>query len=316
MKTTVILCTFNRCELLENALDSLAGSVLPSGVDWDVLVVDNNSTDRTAEVIKSFCERYPGRFRYLFEPRAGKSNALNAGIRETQCDVLAFTDDDVVVEPTWLQNLTRSLDGTCAGVGGRILPEQTFSPPNWIDLEEEHALAPLAVFAPDIAAGPMDQPPYGANMAYDRRVFAKYGGFRTDLGPQAGSKNPQKSEDSEFGQRLLAGGEQLRYEPSAVVFHTVPQYRVQKKYFLDWWYDKARADIHVRGIPVGTRVAGIPLILFRRLVMWSLRWALSLQPAKRFSCKVKVWINRGEIRECYRLSRRASADRPEASPQP
>ena len=82
MKITVILCTFNRCDLLANALESLARSVLPTGVDWDVLVVDNKSTDRTRDVIQSFCDRYPGRFRYLFEPQAGKSYALNSGIRE------------------------------------------------------------------------------------------------------------------------------------------------------------------------------------------------------------------------------------------
>jgi len=312
MKITVILCTFNRCELLANALESLARSVVPAGVDWDVLVVDNNSTDRTADVIKSFCKQYPTRFSYLFEPLAGKSNALNAGIRESRCDVLAFTDDDVVVEPTWLQNVTRAVDGTYAGVGGRILPEQTFSPPDWIPSDDRHALAPLAVFDPAIAVGPMDQPPYGANMAYDRRVFEKYGGFRTDLGPQAGSKNPQKSEDSEFGQRLLALGERLRYEPSAVVYHTVPPHRVQKKYFLDWWYDKARADIHVRGIPEGSgwSVAGVPLVLFRRLAVWTLRWVVTFQPRKRFACKVKVWINLGEIRECYRLSGMAAPSRP------
>jgi glycosyltransferase involved in cell wall biosynthesis len=314
MKITVILCTFNRCDLLANALDSLAHSVLPPGTDWNVLVVDNNSTDQTADVIKSFCERYPGRFRYLFEPRPGKSHALNSGIRETQSDVLAFTDDDVVVDSAWLRNVTAALDGTWAGVGGRILPEQTFSPPKWIPFEDRHALAPLAVFTPDIAAGSMDQPPYGANMAYDRRVFTKYGGFRTDLGPQAGSKNPQKSEDSEFGLRLLAAGEQLRYEPSAVVYHTVPPHRVQKKYFLDWWYDKARADIHILGIPAGTRwsVAGVPLVLFRRLAVWTLRWALALDPARRFFCKIRVWINMGEIRECYRLSRAAIPNRPES----
>jgi len=309
MKITVILCTFNRCDLLANALESLARSVLPTGVDWDVLVVDNKSTDRTRDVIQSFCDRYPGRFRYLFEPQAGKSYALNSGIREANSDLLAFTDDDVVVEPTWLRNVTAALDGSWAGVGGRILPEP-FSPPNWIPAGDPHALAPLAVFTPDIKAGPMDQPPYGANMAYDRRVFEKYGGFRTDLGPKAGSKNPQKSEDSEFGQRVLAAGERLRYEPSAVVYHTVPPHRVQKKYFLDWWYDKARADIHILGIPsgAGSSIAGVPLILFRRLAMWTLRWTLAVDPARRFSCKLKVWINMGEIRECYRLSRAATAN--------
>jgi glycosyltransferase involved in cell wall biosynthesis len=308
MKITVILCTFNRCDLLANALDSLAHSVLPVGIDWDILVVDNNSTDRTPDVVQGFRERYPGRFRYLFEPRTGKSHALNTGIEAAQSDVLAFTDDDVEVDPAWLHNVTSALNhGSWAGVGGRILPEQSFSPPNWIPVEDRYALAPLAVFTPDIEAGPLDQPPFGANMAYEKRVFEQYGRFRTDLGPQAGSKQPQKSEDSEFGHRLIAAGERLRYEPSAIVYHTVPAHRVQKKYFLAWWHDKARSDIHVFGIPSGTRwfVAGVPLILFCRLAVWTLRWMFALRPARRFSSKIRVWIFTGEIKECYRLSRSA-----------
>jgi len=68
MNITVILCTFNRSHLLATALDSVALSVLPGAVDWEVLVVDNNSTDQTHDVVKSFCQKYPGRFRYLFEP--------------------------------------------------------------------------------------------------------------------------------------------------------------------------------------------------------------------------------------------------------
>jgi len=121
MKITVILCTFNRCQLLVNALESVARSTLPDSVDWEVLVVDNNSSDRTSQVVKSFSQRYPGRFRYLFELRAGKSRALNAGIQEARGNVLAFIDDDVVVEPTWLHNLTVNLNnGEWAGAGGRI----------------------------------------------------------------------------------------------------------------------------------------------------------------------------------------------------
>lgn len=306
MKITVILCTFNRCQLLAKALESVARSILPDAVDWEVLVVDNNSSDRTPDIVESICQQYPGRFRYLFEPQPGKSRALNAGIREARGNLLAFTDDDVVVEPTWLQNLTMALDkGECVGTAGRILPELTFSPPRWIPLKDRGALAPLALFTPDLEAGRLNESPYGANMAYQKRVFGKYGGFRTDLGPEPGSGNPQKCEDSEFGHRLLTAGETLRYEPTAVVYHSVPPNRVQKKYFLAWWLDKARADILAFGIPTDTKwmVAGIPLYLFRKLAIWTLRWIFAVEPSRRFSCKVKVWMTVGMILECFRQSR-------------
>jgi glycosyltransferase involved in cell wall biosynthesis len=306
MKITVILCTYNRCEALAKALESIAASTLPSAVAWEVLVVDNNSSDRTREVAEKFCRQYPDYFRYVFESQSGKSYALNAGIREARGNVLAFTDDDVVVEPTWLQNLTAPLqDKECAGVGGRILPEQTFSPPRWVPLGDRYALAPLAVFAPDLKAGPLHEPPFGANMAFQKRVFEQYGGFRTDLGPRPGSEI--RNEDTEFGLRLLAAGELLRYEPSAIVYHSVPQYRITRQYFLTWRFDKARADIREFGIPADTRwyIAGIPLYLFRRFAAWTLRWFVAIQPAQRFSAKLKVWGLAGAILESFRQSRAA-----------
>jgi glycosyltransferase involved in cell wall biosynthesis len=123
MKITVILCTYNRCQNLAKALNSVAASRLPRSVEWEVLVIDNNSSDQTREVVEDFCRLHPRRSRCLFEPQQGKSHALNAGIREARGDVLAFMDDDVTVEPTWLQNLTTSLqDDEWAGAGGRPLP--------------------------------------------------------------------------------------------------------------------------------------------------------------------------------------------------
>lgn len=122
MNNAVILCTVNGCWSLGKTLDSVAASTLPEGAEWEVLVVDNNSTDQTREVVEDFFSRFPGRFRYLFEPQPGKSFALNSGCREARGDVLAFLDDDVTVEPTWLQNLTNALDGSeWAGAGGRIV---------------------------------------------------------------------------------------------------------------------------------------------------------------------------------------------------
>jgi len=304
MNITVILCTYDRCHSLRKTLSSIAASSLPDKVKWEILVVDNNSKDQTREIVEDFCQTHPGRFRYLFEPRQGKSYALNAGILDAQGDILAFTDDDVTVEPTWLRNLTASLDsGRWVGAGGRTLPETSFSAPRWLRLDGLHALGPLALFDRGLEACDLAEPPFGNNMAFRREALVKYGGFRTDLGPRPGSEI--RSEDTEFGRRVLSAGERVRYEPSAIAYHAIPASRVEKRYFLAWWFDKARAEIRELGVPLGTKwfVNGIPLYLFRRLAMWTLRWIFTFEPSRRFSSKVNTWAAAAGIVETYRQSK-------------
>ena len=308
VKISVIVCTYNRCESLAKALNSVADQTLPESAAWEVLVVDNNSKDDTRKVVESFRCEWPGRFRYIFEPQQGKSHALNAGIRAAQGVILAFVDDDVMVDPMWLQNLTAHIgtDGS-QGAGGRIVPDRTFSAPRWLAVAGRYALAPLAMFDLGNEARDLTEPPFGTNMAFRKTMFEKYGGFRTDLGPRPGSEI--RNEDTEFGWRLLASGERLRYEPSAVVYHAIPESRVRKKYFLAWWFDKARADVRQFGIPADVnRFCGIPLHLFRRIGVGTMRWMGAVEPSRRFSCKIKVWAMAGEILECYRQSRDAKAE--------
>lgn len=310
MKVTVILCTYNRCQTLATALDSLAVQELPESLEWEVLVVDNNSKDRTREVVKDFCRRYSGRFRYFFEPQQGLSHARNAGVREALGQILAFTDDDVTLDPCWLQNLTAGLQsGEWAGCGGRILPEQTFLPPRWLSINEKHALAPLTIFDGGPNSHQLTDPPFGANMAFRKEMFDKYGFFRTDLGRCA--EGMLSNEDTEYGQRLITAGERLRYEASAIVYHPVTENRIQKKYFLAWWFGKGRANIRQWGtLSTKWQVAGIPLVLLRRLTNCTLRWIFTLEPSKRFASRVAVWEKVGEILECHRLSRNPGIDAP------
>ncbi len=314
MKITLILCTYNRCQSLAKALDSAAKLRLPEFVQWEVLVVDNNSSDGTRQVADEFCSRYPGRFRYLFESRPGKSHALNTGIREAWGEVLAFMDDDVTVEPTWLQNLTACLEkGDQAGAGGRILLDWNCSPPHWLRSDGRYALAPLAAFDLGPESGELTEPPFGTNMAFRKEMFEKYGGFRTDLGPRPDGQI--RNEDTEFGSRLLAAGERLRYEASAIVYHPVPENRIQKEYFLEWWYDKGRADVREFGTRANARYrfSGIPLYLFRNLAMGTLRWMITVNSGRRFQRKLKVWGKVGEIVECYDRTHRPASQ--QQSPQ-
>jgi len=295
MNVTAILCTYNRCQVLADALEGVAASVLPPSVEWEVLVVDNNSRDQTRAVIEDFCNRYPGRFRYLFESQPGKSYALNTGVREARGEILAFLDDDACVEPTWLGNLTAGLKNPeWAGAGGRIVLGWPSSLPNWVSVAGPYARHPFPGFNQGDEVKELIGSPFGANMAFRKEMFEKYGPFRSDLGPSPNTDIPPLGEDIEFGHRLKLAGERLRYEPSAIVHHPVAEDRISKKYFLDWWYDYGRADARVSRIR--------PVREFCSLAAWTVRWMLAFEPPVRFHAKVVVWEKVGKLVEFCRRS--------------
>lgn len=310
MNISVILVTYNRCESLAKTLESLAGSALPKSVEWEVLVVDNNSNDRTPEVVRDFIHRYPGRFRYISEPTPGKSFGLNTGIDAAQGDILAFIDDDVTVKVTWLQNLTAMLrTEEWAGAGGRTLLDQNFTSPPWLALEGRYNMGGmLAGFDLGETGHELKEAPYGANMAFQKKMFEKHGLFRTDLGPSPNREIPRPNEDTEFGRRLMAAGERLWYEPEAVVYHPVPQSRLRREYFLAWWFDYGRAKSREswKGAPVfgvPRHYLSVPRMVATHLSVRVLRWMWSLNPQQRFFNKGVAWMSAGQIVEIYRIGR-------------
>jgi glycosyltransferase involved in cell wall biosynthesis len=309
MKISVILCTYNRCGSLAKTLSSVAASILPQSVEWEVLVVDNNSTDQTRVVAGEFQKEFQGRFRYLFEPQQGKSFALNKGVREARGDVLAFLDDDVIVEAAWLKNLTSALQTQeWAGAGGRILPLHKPDLPRWLSLEEPYNLGgPLCgLFDLGDSSGELDRAPFGANMAFQKIMFEKYGSFRTDLGPPPG--NNIHGEDTEFGQRLIAAGKRLHYEPFAIVYHPVLEDRLKQSYFLAFWFDHGRAAVRVW--KTGGNIIGVPRRFFTALKLSgvivpfrAMLWLLDFNPSRRFYRKCRVWMTAGQIFEVYQRLR-------------
>ncbi len=308
MNITVILCTYNRRQCLAKVLESIAVQTVPPSVEWEILVVDNNSTDGTRAMVEEFSRKSLAPVRYTTEQQQGLSYARNAGIRNAQGDIMVFTDDDVEVEPGWLENLTSALrPGEWAGAGGRIVPAWPKAIPGWLSTDDPDTMGPFAAFEHGAEPSQLTQPPYGGNMAYRREVFEKYGGFRVDLG-RSGS-NLLGREDVEFANRLLAAGERLRYEPGAIVRHPVAEARMEKKYVLRWWYWYGRSEISESGPPSDTKkfFFGVPVIMFRRLLRWTAQWMITLQPARRFSCLRNACYVAGIIVGCFKWSRQPNA---------
>ena len=106
LSVSVIVCTYNRSSVLADTLESFLHLRVPEGVGWELLVVDNNSKDQTREVVEGFAGRLP--LRYLFEPRQGKTCALNLALKEAKGDLLLFTDDDVRLDPGWLASFVET----------------------------------------------------------------------------------------------------------------------------------------------------------------------------------------------------------------
>ncbi len=290
MDITVILCTYNRCQNLPTALNSVAASGLPDSVEWEVLVVDNNSRDETREVVADFARRFPGRFRYFFEAQQVKSFALNSGIREAHGTVLAFLDDDVTVEPAWLHKLTANLfTKEWAGSGGKIILQWPANIPNWLATDGPYARHGFPGFDQGPMAKELYGPPFGCNMAFRKEMFQKHGGFRIDMGPTPTSQI--RSEDTEFGRRLIRAGEHLRYEPDAVVYHPVPEDRLNKKYFLNWCFDNGRAL--TMEFPVK------PFHLACSVAAWTMRTMLAAEPQEKFFRRLVLRQKLGELTEYF-----------------
>jgi glycosyltransferase involved in cell wall biosynthesis len=237
---TIIICTYNRAALLAQSFASLAGLRPRPGLSWEVLVVDNNSTDDTAAVVEQARRTFPAPIRYIFEGRQGKSIALNTALAATAAPAIVFTDDDVRVPPHWLDAGVQPLlePGGPDYTGGPVKPWWETPPPRWLDTSGNLG-ATIAVL--DYGNEPFvfeDRPaiPLGVNMAVRQSVIERVGGFHPNLGRTGKSLLGQ--EQAEFFQRCRRAGVRGAYVPEMWLEHFVPSERLTLRYFARWWYWK------------------------------------------------------------------------------
>jgi glycosyltransferase involved in cell wall biosynthesis len=303
---SVIVCTYNRCERLRSALGSLAQLRAPSDISWELIVVDNNCTDETAEAIKTFAANSRICVRYVFEAQQGLSYARNAGIKAARGDIVAFTDDDVTVHPRWLCELQKTFDEyDCLGVGGKIVPVWNGQEPSWLRRDGPFAFRSGVIVSFDQGeeAQELTISPVGANMAYKKVGFEEHGFFRTDLGKIG--KDSMLGEEVEFCMRLFRAGRRVVYAPKAIVYHPVELSKLKKSFeshYFNWGRYLARVD----GFPKDSvRYFGVPRYLFRSTFSHVCMWAFALDSHERFHHKLQVYEFLGEISEAHRLSTEA-----------
>jgi len=247
LRASVIICTHNgsasarraaasalRCEVKEDA--------------YEVIVVDNASTDGTPDAIRELAEEEPTRpLRYLREERLGNHYARHLGARAARAPLLIYTDDDVEVEPQWVQAYVDAFEAhpEMGAAGGPAKPRWEVDPPQWLlnRLAGTECYGPLALMDRGEAflLG-TDGYFFGLNMAIRFDVLSRLGGFRPEL----------------FGRLTLgpgewalvlamqAAGEPIGYVPNAVLWHHVPAHRMTPEYSEKWVWHGVPGDMFER----------------------------------------------------------------------
>jgi glycosyltransferase involved in cell wall biosynthesis len=272
---TLGIATWNRADWLERTLGSLAAARVPADLDWEVLVCDNNSTDTTRQVVESMGDRLPI---HLFEPTQGKSHALNRILRQARHDWVLMLDDDVLVDPGYLEayvaGIERYPDAGC--LGGQVLPALEAEPDRWGRfMLEEYPFVLSLLYVRGEGDRAMSLPfntAIGPNMAL-RKSLLPPDPYDTQRGMIGGKR--VAGEDVGIMQQVLKAGHSGHILKDAIVQHYVPADKLTLRFYFDWEMGTGRTWTFHRGKPKPGRLGvhwWMWKILLRRALHTALHW--------------------------------------------
>lgn len=296
---SIVVCTFNRAEMLREALSSLICQRVGGDRQYEILVVDNGSTDDTPQVISETQTTAPVLVRAVRETREGVSHARNRGVEEARGQWIAFFDDDQLAEPDWLAQLLSAAEAQqvqCVGGGVRLRLPEAF---------QRAELAPMVrtLLSETVGADTPRQydrkfAPGTGNLMIHRSVFDEVGLFRTDL--------QEAGEDTELYRRIRAAKIRCWYTPAAVVHHVTPPYRLEPSY-LRWTALRVGGHVARRERNAWGSVL-FPLVITARLGQATLVFAPRLLAARLrgdqtslFDARCWLWHAQGYVRFALRL---------------
>jgi glycosyltransferase involved in cell wall biosynthesis len=308
MSISVAICTWNRCDILHLTLERLSGIAVPRGLDWEVLIVNNNCTDRTNDVARAFEGRLP--IRLVFESQPGASHARNLALDEAHGDYIAWVDDDVLIANEWLMALVEAIERRprVDVFGGPIEP--------WFPTTPDPVL--LAAF-PALANGfcgldygddeiPLrdGQPLFTSNMAVARRATDGLR-FNPALGGTAGSG--VCGEDVAFLNAIKARGGTVFWVPRMRVKHYVDPARTTLAYLRRFYYDRGRSFVRQRAADGVPQLLGAPRWCWRAMLGHYARYTAMRVAQRRTEALTSLrqyQYVRGVIAESFAQRRAAS----------
>jgi glycosyltransferase involved in cell wall biosynthesis len=273
MSVTIAICTLDRAESLRRTLDSLTAMRVPDNLDWEVVVVNNDCTDHTEEVIAAFAGRLP--IRGAFEPQRGLSRARNCAVDAARGDYIAWTDDDVIVDPGWLAAYAAAFRRwpEAAVFGGKIVDRLAAPVPEWLsgnpafsgfaprDFGEE--ALPLSVTEGRL--------PFGPNFAVRT---AEQRAFRYDLKLGHAPGQRRRGEEMDVVERILGSGLPGYWVPQAQVEHCATPEQQTIGYFTGFFATVGEYEEFRGGSAESPRWFGAPRWMWRRLVELWLRYRI------------------------------------------
>jgi len=307
MLFTVAICTRNRANSLKRTLGSLESALKPD-CEWELLVIDNGSTDETHAVVTEFAGRLP--VRYEMEPRGGLSNARNRAVACARGDYIVWTDDDVMVDQAWLTayvDAFKRWPDVCI-FGGKIVPTLVEPSVGWFASILPMLGPPLA--ARDLGPNPVSMTiegnslPYGANFAirtFEQRQFP----YDPRLGVAPGRR--LLFEETEVIKAMLAKGFRGIWFPECSVKHIIGHERQSIRYIADYYEGHGATEVLLEGVLPGMHFFGVPRWLWRRFATRLASYWLS-----RLISPPEIWVSklmnlahdRGKIK--YLLSLRSA----------
>ncbi len=286
---TVAIATYNRAAWLKEALKFLTEQDYPLD-RYELLIIDNNCTDSTKEVVHSFAQA-PRPPLYFLETKQGSSHARNRAIAEAKGEIVVFTDDDVLGRKDWLSGMVSPLllpgNEGVGVVGGEVYPFFPDGLPAWL----EGQFRPFG-YREDQGPLKKNQLPSTANVAIRHRILIEMSGFRTDLG-----RLPNRltaGEDNDLMRRIAAAGHGFWFNPKADLQHVVPGNRLTFKYACKLQYDAACSRVVERA----GRPNFIPWVLSRILLYTVLTPACALVSLLCFILFLRGHAKRWMTRSC------------------
>ncbi|MEH2065602.1 MAG: glycosyltransferase family 2 protein [Nostoc sp.] len=249
---SIIIPTVNRFQSLQLAIESLIKQNFPVE-QFEILILDNGSTDATKSVSETIIEQYPShQIYYIYEPEPGLLSGRHRGALAAKGEILTFIDDDIEADVNWLQAIHEAFtDPTVQIVGGRNLPKYEVEPPRWLkyfwrenDNRKICAYLSLLDFGDQVQVIDANYV-WGLNFSIRKKILFELGGFHPDCIP-SNLQHFQGDGETGLTQKSKKLGYKAIYHPQALVFHEVSRSRMTPEYFNKRFFYQGVADSYTQ----------------------------------------------------------------------